>query len=98
MVYWMVFSNKERYVKRGDRVGMEIGKFRGRQPTRRVVLLESCLVPVSPAKLNSSSLLVASLQAEHWTRKSISISLTTVAMFFSNGYWSAISCSPTTYC
>jgi hypothetical protein len=27
-VYWMVFSNKERYVKRGDRVSVVIGKFR----------------------------------------------------------------------
>lgn len=26
-VYWMVFSNKERYVKRGDRVSLVIGKF-----------------------------------------------------------------------
>jgi hypothetical protein len=27
-VYWMVFSNKERYVKSGDRVSVVIGKFR----------------------------------------------------------------------
>lgn len=27
-VYWMVFSNKERYVKKGDRVSVVIGKFR----------------------------------------------------------------------
>jgi len=27
-VYWMAFSNKERYVKRGDRVSIVIGKFR----------------------------------------------------------------------
>jgi hypothetical protein len=27
-VYWMVFANKERYVKRGDRVSVVIGKFR----------------------------------------------------------------------
>jgi hypothetical protein len=27
-IYWMVFSNKERYVKRGDRVSIVIGKFR----------------------------------------------------------------------
>jgi len=27
-VYWMVFSNKERYVKHGDRVSIVIGKFR----------------------------------------------------------------------
>jgi hypothetical protein len=27
-IYWMVFSNKERYVKRGDRVSVVIGKFR----------------------------------------------------------------------
>ena len=27
-VYWMVFSNKERYVKRGHRVSVVIGKFR----------------------------------------------------------------------
>jgi hypothetical protein len=27
-VYWMVFSNKERHVKRGDRVSVVIGKFR----------------------------------------------------------------------
>ena len=26
--YWMVFSNKGNFVKRGDRVGVEIGKFR----------------------------------------------------------------------
>jgi hypothetical protein len=27
-VYWMVFSNKERYVKPGDRISVVIGKFR----------------------------------------------------------------------
>ena len=27
-VYWMVFSNKERYVKRGHRISVVIGKFR----------------------------------------------------------------------
>ncbi len=27
-IYWMVFSNKERYVKKGDRVSVVIGKFR----------------------------------------------------------------------
>jgi len=27
-VYWMAFSNKERYVKRGHRVSVVIGKFR----------------------------------------------------------------------
>ena len=27
-VYWMVFSNKGRYVKSGDRVSIVIGKFR----------------------------------------------------------------------
>jgi len=27
-VYWMVFANKERYVKRGDRVSVVIGRFR----------------------------------------------------------------------
>jgi len=27
-VYWMVFSNKEKFVKPGDRVSVVIGKFR----------------------------------------------------------------------
>jgi len=27
-VYWMVFSNKERYVKSGNRISVVIGKFR----------------------------------------------------------------------
>ena len=27
-VYWMAFSNRGRYVKRGDRVTVEIGRFR----------------------------------------------------------------------